>query len=127
MVIVLHNFRETFLIFAQALIIIDLCNFEWVQRPLIQDSIRSEHLLEVNDLLVFLPVVRDLLVREQELTHIKLDFMKHSESFLVFRQDVQVDLDGILNRYPLALFFSLLDVSSSLEFEGPRDVLWESE
>ena len=61
-----------------------LCELELIQRPLIEDSIGPEYLLEVNNLLVLQPVLLNLLVCEQELSHIDLQFVTHSETILVF-------------------------------------------
>jgi hypothetical protein len=107
--------------------LVKLDELELIQRPLIEDSVGPEYLLEVDDLLVLQPVFLNLLVREQELSHINLQFVTHSEAILVFGKDIHVHLYSILNHYPPVFFFSLLDVTPPLVLEGPRDVLRQSE
>ena len=105
---------------------VELDELELIQRPLIEDSVRPEYLLEIDDLLVLQPVFLNLLVREQELPHIDLQFVTHSEAVLVFRKHIHVHLYCVLNRYP-PVFFSLLDFTPPLVLEGPWDVLRQSE
>ena len=105
---------------------VKLDELEIIQRPLIEDSIGPEYLLKVDNLLVLQPVFLNLLVREQELSHIDLQFVTHSEAILVFGKDIHVHLYCVLNRYP-PIFFSLLDVTPPLVLEGPRDVLRQPE
>lgn len=106
---------------------VKLDELELIQRPLIEDSVGPEYLLEVDDLLVLQPVFLNLLVREQELSHIDLQFVTHSEAVLVFRKDIHVHLYCVLNCYPPVFFLSLLDVTPPLVLEGPRDILRQSE
>ena len=123
MVVVLHYLGETFLVLSETVNLVDLDKFELIQRPLIEDSIGPEYLFEVDNLLVLLPVFLDLLVREQELSHIDLQFVAHSEAILVFGKDIHVHFNSVLNRYTAVFFLSFLDISLSLVFEGTRDVL----
>jgi hypothetical protein len=83
-VIVLDYLGETFIVISEAVFLVQLCELELIQRPLIEDSIGPEYLLEVNNLLVLQPVLLNLLVCEQELSHIDLQFVTHSETILVF-------------------------------------------
>jgi hypothetical protein len=106
--------------------LVKLDELELIQRPLIEDSIGPEYLLKVDNLLVVQPVFLNLLVCEQELSHIDLQFVTHSEAVLVFGKDIHVHLYCVLNRYP-PVFFSLLDVTPPLILEGPRDVLRQPE
>jgi hypothetical protein len=126
-VVVLDYLRETFIVVSEAVFLVQLCELELIQRPLIEDSIGPEYLLEVDNLLVLNPVLLNLLVREQELSHIYLQFVTHSEAILVFGKDIHVHFDCVLNCYPPVFFLSLLDVSFTLVLEGPRDVLRQSE
>lgn len=105
---------------------VKLNELELIQRPLIEDSIGPEYLLKVDDLLVLQPVFLNLLIREQELSHIDLQFVTHSEAVLVFGKDIHVHLYCVLNRYP-PVFLSLLDFTPSLVLKGPWDVLRQSE
>jgi hypothetical protein len=123
MVVVLDYLGETFLVLSETVNFVDLDKFKRIQRPLIEDSIGPEYLLEVDNLLVLLPVFLDLLVGEQELSHIDLQFVAHSEAILVFRKDIHVHFNSVLNRYTTVFFLSFQDVSLSLVLEGTRDVL----
>ena len=106
---------------------VQICELKLIQRPLIEDSIGPEYLLKVDNLLVLKPVLLNLLVREQELSHIDLQFVTHSEAILVFGKDIHVHFNCVLNRYPPVFFFPLLNVSISLVLEGTRNVLRQSE
>ena len=127
MVVVLNYLRETFIHLSVTVFLGELHQFEAIQRPLIEDSIRPKDLLKVDYLLVLKPVFLNLLVREQELSHIDLQFVTHSEAILVFGKDFHVHLYSVLNRYPPVFLFPLLIVTPPLVLEGPRDVLRQSE
>lgn len=126
MVVVLDYLRETFIVVSEAVFLVQLCELELIQRPLIEDSIGPEYLLEVDNLLVLKPVLLNLLVREQELSHIDFQFVAHSEAILVFGKDIHVHFYCVLNRYPPVFLFPLLDISFSLVLEGTGDILGQS-
>ena len=83
-VVVLYYLRQALFVLLETVVVVDLSDFLTPIRPLVEDSVRPQDLLEIDDLLILLPILLDLLICEQEFSHVYFQLVAHSESFLIF-------------------------------------------